>query len=132
MIQQANGNNLQELLRNLDSDSSSSGTADEESSETKIIINRFVLEGASASLTAPDLDEVREITLPTITLRNIGTAEGGATGREIAQQVLEPVIQEAIQEAAVQVLKDKASGALEGAADAVLKGIFGSDDEPEQ
>ena len=130
VIQQANGNNLQQLIRNLDSGGTSE-SGDDKGEGKKLIINRFTLEGASASLTAPDFDEVREVTLPTITLRNIGTAEGGATGREVARQVLEPVFEEAIESAAMQAIKDKASEAIEDAKDKVLEGIFGSDKEPE-
>lgn len=128
ILQQANGNNLQELLRNLD-DLRTGESGDDEEGGKKLIINRFTLEGASASLTAPDFDEVREVTLNTITLRNIGSAENGATGAEVAEQVLEPVFQEALESAAVQAMKDKASEALEGATDAVLKGIFGEEEK---
>ena len=131
ILQQANGNNIQQLLRNLD-DLSSGDSSEDSSDGKKIIINRFTLEGASASLSAPDFDEDREVTLPTITLRNIGTSDGGATGAEVAQQVLKPVFQEALQSAAAQAIKEKATEALEDVADKVLEGIFGSDKEPEQ
>jgi len=129
ILQQVNGNNLQELMGNLDDPA----PADEEDGGEgkKIIINRFTLEGASASLSAPEFDETREFTLSTITLRDIGRSSGGATGTEVARQVLEPVIEEALESAAVQAMKEKASDALEDAADSVLKGIFGSDEEPE-
>jgi len=130
ILQQSNGNNLQELLRNLDS-GGSAGSSEDGGEGKKIIINRFTLEGASASLSAPDFDENREVTLSTITLRNIGTASGGATGTEIAQQILEPIFEEALKSAAVQAIKEKATDAIEDSADAVLKGIFGSDEEPE-
>lgn len=131
VIQQANGNNLQQLIRNLER-GGPTGAADDSGAGKKIIINRFVLEGASASLTAPDFDEVREVTLSTITLRNIGRSTNGAQGTEIARQVLEPVFEEALESAAVQAIRDKASDALEDAKDAVLEGIFGSDEkEPE-
>ena len=127
IVQNSNGNNLQQLQRNLDS-GSSADTSDSDGG-IKMIINRFTLEGASASLTAPDFDENREVTLPTITLRNIGTAEGGATGGEIARQVLEPVFAEALESAAVDAIREKVDDVLEDAADAVLRGVFGGDDE---
>jgi hypothetical protein len=130
-VQQANGNNMQELLRNLDALSSGS-TAEPEADGKKIIINRFTLEGAGASVSAPDFDEVREVTLPTITVRNIGRGDNGATGREVAKQVLRPVLKEALESAAVQALKDRASDKLEEVTDAVLEGIFGGEEEPEQ
>ena len=128
IIQNQVGNNLQQLLRNLDS-GGSDASSDDEGAGKKIIINRFTLDGASASLSAPDFTEDREVSLSTITLRNIGTAEGGATGAEIARQVLEPVFEEALESAAVQALREKVDDALEDAADAVLRGVFGSDEE---
>ena len=130
VLQQANGNNLQQLIRNLDRPASTDA-ADDGGPGKKIVINRFTLEGASASLSAPDFDEVREVTIPTITLRNIGKSSNGATGTEVARHVLEPVFEEALESAAVQAIKDKASDALDDAKDAVLEGIFGRDREPE-
>jgi len=130
VIQQANGNNLQQLIRNLDK--GSPADTDEDAGEgKKLIIKRFVLSGAGASLTAPDFDEVREVTLPTITLRNIGQSTNGAVGAEVARQVLEPVFEEALESAAVQALKDKANEALDDAKDKVLEGIFGGEKKPE-
>jgi uncharacterized protein involved in outer membrane biogenesis len=131
VLQQANGNNVQELLRNLDSDESSEPDESAEAGK-KIIIDRFVLEGAGASLSAPDLDEVREVDLPTITLRDIGRRENGATGREVARQVLRPVLQEALESAAVQAIKDKASDKIDEVTDAVLEGIFGGEKKTEE
>ena len=130
IIQQSNGNNLQQLIRNLDS-GGSPDTAQDSDDGKKLIINRFVLSGASASLTAPDFDEVRAVTIPTITLRDIGRSTNGAVGAEVARQVLEPVFEEALESAAVQAIKDKANEALEDAKDSVLEGIFGTEKEPE-
>lgn len=130
ILQQANGNNIQELLRNLDNLQSGS-EPDETAGARKLIINRFTLEGASASVSAPDFEEIREVTLPTVTVRNIGRASNGATGAEVAQQVLRPVLDQALQSAAVQALKDKASEKMDEVTDKVLEGIFGSDKEPE-
>ena len=130
ILQQANGNNIQELLRNLDN-LQSGGESDEAAGAKKLIINRFTLEGASASVSAPDFDEIREVALPTVTVRNIGRASNGATGAEVAQQVLRPVLDQALQSAAMQALKDKASEKLDEVTDKVLEGIFGSDKEPQ-
>lgn len=129
IVQQANGNNLQELLRNLDVGTGDSGNDD--GAGKKLIINQFTLEDASASLTAPDLGDVREVTLPTITVRDIGRSSNGATGAEVAKQVLQPVFNQALESAAVQAIKDKASEKLDEVKDAVLEGIFGSGEEPE-
>jgi len=129
IVQQANGNNLQELLRNLDV--GTGDASDDEGEGKKLIINRFTLEDASASLTAPDLGDVREVTLPTITVRDIGRSSNGATGAQVAKQLLQPVFNQALESGAVQAIKDKASEKLDEVKDAVLEGIFGSDDEPE-
>ena len=130
IIQRSDGNNLQALMRNLNALASADSNESSEEGK-KIIINRFTLEGAGASLSAPELDESREVTLPTINLRNIGTASGGATGPEIAQQVLKPLIQEALKSAAAQTIRDRATEALEDAAGDLLDGILGNDDEQE-
>ena len=131
VVQQANGNNIQTLLRNLDSGGSSEPAESDEAGK-KIIIDRFVLEGAGASLSAPDLDEMREVTLPTITLRDIGRRENGATGKQVAAQVLRPVLQEALESAAMQAIKDKASDKISEVTDAVLEGIFGGEKKTEE
>jgi uncharacterized protein involved in outer membrane biogenesis len=130
IIQQASGNNLRQLMRNLDR-GGPADTSEDSGAGKKVIINRFTLEGASGSLSAPDFDEIRDVTIPTITLRNLGRSSGGATGREIARQVLEPVFQQALESAAVQAIKEKANEAVQDAADKVLEGIFGTEEEPE-
>lgn len=130
ILQQADGNNLREISRNLGKQQSGD-SGDDQAAGKRLIIDRFTLEGASASLSAPDFDEVREVTLPTVTVRDIGRASNGATGAEVAEQVLRPVINQALESAAVQALKDEASDQLEEVMDKVLEGIFGSDKEPE-
>lgn len=86
--------------------------ADGESAEgdgKQLIIDRFTRAGASASLSAPDLSKDREVTLPTIVVRDIGRASKGATGAQVTQQLLRPVIEKSLSCAATQSLKDKAS-----------------------
>ena len=129
VIQNANGNNLQQLLRNLDSGGPAESPEDSGDAK-KLVIERFVLSNASASLTAPDFDQDREVTLPTVTVRNVGRASNGAVGADVARQLLEPVFAEALESAAVQAIKDKADEALEDVKDSVLEGIFGTEEEP--
>lgn len=132
--QEGAGNNLRQLLQNLGAASPDDGDDSAESGK-KLIIDQFTLAGASASLSVPDLGENREVELPTIRLRNIGSAEGGATGSEIARQVLKPVIEEALKSAAAQTLRDKATEKLQDAADSLLRGLgdaLGGNEDPNE
>lgn len=131
--QQGTGNNLRQLMSNLER-FQQAGDQSAEDGGKQLIIDRFTLEGASASLSAPDLTEDREVTLPTIVVRDIGRASNGATGAQVAQQLLGPVIEKSLSSAAMQSLKDKASDKLEEAKDSILKGLsdaLGGEDEPE-
>lgn len=133
VLQQGVGNNLNQLLDNLRSLQQGAGAS--EGGGKKLIIERFTLEGASAFLSAPDLTEDREVSLPTIVVRDIGRASNGATGAEVAQQLLRPVIEKTLSSAATQSLKDKASEKLDEVKDSLLKGltgVLGGDDEPEE
>jgi len=132
VIQQGRNNKLQALLDNL-----SSGEADEDDSGgeggKKLIIDRFTLEGASASVSLPDLDEMREVELPAIVVRDVGRKSAGATGAEVARQILEPVIARAMSAAATQSLKDRANEEIGNAVDGLLRGLGrGSDEETDE
>ena len=129
VIQQGRRNNLQSLLDNLSSGSAEEDSASSEST-TKLIIDKFALEGASASVELVDLEEMREVELPTITVRDVGRKSAGATGAEVAKQLLEPIIARAMSEAATQSLKDRASQEIGSAVDGLLRGLGGSDEEP--
>jgi hypothetical protein len=132
VLQQGVSNNLNELLDNLRS--LQQGDSETDGAGKKLIIDRFTLEGASAFLSAPDLAEDREVSLPTIVVRDIGRSSNGATGAQVAQQILRPVIDKTLSSAATQSLKDKASEKLEEVKDSLLKGLsgaLGGDDEPE-
>ena len=131
--QQGTSNNLRQLMSNLER-LQQAGDQSAEDSGKQLIIDRFTLEGASASLSAPDLTEDREVTLPTIVVRDIGRASNGATGAQVAQQLLGPVIEKSLSSAAMQSLKEKASDKLEEAKDSILKGLsdaLGGEEEPE-
>lgn len=132
ILQQGARNNLRELLANLSA--GQSGDAPDSAGGKKLIIDRFVLENASASVTAPDIDEQREVSLPTIELGGIGRESGGATGAEVARQILEPVIERALRSAAVESLKQKAKDKVDEVTDRVFDGLrdkLGGDDEKE-
>lgn len=133
ILQQAKGNNLQQLMKNLGASQSGSNN-DSADSGKKLIINRFTLDGASASVSIPDIDEVREVALPTVVVSDVGRATNGVTGAQVAQQLLQPVINQALKSVAVQGLRDQAAEKFEEVADKVLdglSGVFGGSEETE-
>jgi hypothetical protein len=77
-----------------------------ESAGKKIIIDRFELTGASATLLVPQLDEKREVALPQIVVTDIGRASNGATAAAVAREILEPVIRKALESAAAGGIED--------------------------
>ncbi|WP_405226259.1 DUF748 domain-containing protein [Lentisalinibacter sediminis] len=128
LIQRATGSNLRELMNNLESAGGDQQPDDEAGPGRKLIIERFVLEDASASVSLPDLDEQRSVDIPRIQLTDIGRASGGATGTEVARQVLEPVIERVLQSAATESLKDRAKEKLDQFKEGLMN-KFGGDDE---
>lgn len=132
IIQRGGRNNMRELLANLESGGDE--PAADSGQGKKLIIDRFVLAGASASVSAPDVDEAREIDIPTIELDGIGRATNGATGAQVAQQVLEPVIERALRSAAVESFRQEAQDKVDEVRDRLLDSLgdaLGDDDEEE-
>lgn len=132
LVQQGASNNLRALLANLatggDEAESDSGAG------RKLIIERFVLEGASASVSVPELDELREVSIATIELAGIGRASNGETGAQVARQVLEPIIERTLRSAAAQSVRDRANEKVDEVRDSLLEGQrnrLGGDDEKE-
>lgn len=130
VIQQGRSNNLQALMDNLSSDEAAA--EDSGDGGATVIIDRFTLEDAAASVSIPDLDENREVELPTIVVTDVGRKSAGASGAQVAQQLLEPILEKAIAAATSQALKDRVSEEIGGAVDGLLRGLGagGSDDEP--
>jgi uncharacterized protein involved in outer membrane biogenesis len=134
VLQQGASNNLTELLAGLQQGPSDDTTATDDTTAaegpgTKLIIDRFSLQGASASISNLDTEEMSEVALATIVLRDIGRASNGATGAEIAEQILGPVLEAAIASAATQAIKDSASKKIGDSVGGFLKGIGGKKDE---
>jgi hypothetical protein len=116
-------NNLQALLANLKS-GSGEAPAEDESEGPRVIIRRFALTGARASLTAPDFDEQRVVEVPDIVLTDVGGKSRGATGRELAVQVLEPVVRRTLESAAVQAAKERLREEVQEKAGEIAGGLL--------
>lgn len=129
LIQQGTRNNLRELMKNLESAGGEEQQAAEEDAGRKLIIERFVLEDAGASVSLPDLGEERSVELPRIELTGIGRASGGATGQEVARQVLKPVIERVLRSAATESLKDRAKEKLDQFKEGFMNRLGGDDEE---
>ncbi|MEQ8205763.1 MAG: hypothetical protein RIA65_06280 [Woeseia sp.] len=133
LLQRGTGSNLQTLLNHLQGNAGSDTEAAENGAGKKLIIDRFTLKGTRATVSIPELQEEREISLPDIVLTDIGRASNGATAGAVARQVLEPVLKKALSTAAAQSLKERAGDELNDAKDQLLKGVLdklgGNDDE---
>lgn len=120
--QEGASNNLKMLLDNLQG-APGEEPANEAGSGKRIIIERFTLNDASASVSLPDLDEEREVSLETFTLRDIGRATNGATGAQVAQQILQPLMEKALSSAAADSIKERASEKIGEAVGDLLKKV---------
>jgi uncharacterized protein involved in outer membrane biogenesis len=105
MEQSGSRNNLQVLLDNLRGEP----PAEPEASDpgNRVVIERFALTDANASLSIVDLDEQRTLEVPDVVLTDIGGKSGGATGTEVARQILEPVIRRTLESSAGQAVKER-------------------------
>jgi hypothetical protein len=93
---------------------------------TKVIIEDLIVRGGRVSASASFV-EGKELAadIPQIHLKDIGKAEGGATGEEVAQKLLGELTRKALDAAAglgVEKLKDKAASAIDDALGDVLGG----------
>ncbi|MDX1482588.1 MAG: hypothetical protein R3315_12970 [Woeseiaceae bacterium] len=132
VIQEGSGNNLREILDNLRMLQSGDAAADETGGR-KVVIERFTLDGASASVDLPDFNETRRVELPTIVVRDIGRATNGATATQVAQQVLRPVVERALESAVAQSVQDRIREGINEATGGLLQqldeAIGGADDD---
>ncbi|WOJ98553.1 hypothetical protein R0137_08275 [Congregibacter brevis] len=129
VIQEASGSNLQALLNNIETGPAEETSPEEESvgdaSTTKVIINEFTLSGASASVSIPELNETREVSLPPIVVSDVGRATNGATAAQVATQILKPVIEKVIATALTDSIKERASEKINDTVGGFLKGLSG-------
>ncbi len=128
---QQNGaqNNLRQLLSNLQGEGSEEPAPSDDGPTKKLIIERFTLEGASASVDLADLKETREVELPPLVLTGIGRESNGATAAQVAEQVLKPLLEAAITSATADTIKDRVGEQVGGAVGGLLKGLNKKKDE---
>ena len=128
ILQQTSGNNLQKLLANLQA-MLPEERPESEAAGKKVIIDKFTLNDASASVSIPALNETREVSLPPIVVRDIGRESKGATAAQVAEQILRPILEKAIASASVEAAKDRVGKEIGKAVDGLLKGLGKSKDE---
>lgn len=135
VIQKGSVNNLRVLSENLRRLSGES--AADESGGRKIVVDRFTLDGASASVDLPDFDERRLVQLPTIVVRDVGRASNGATAAEVARQILRPVVERALESAVAQSVQDRVREGINDATGGLLNDLedalgAGKKEDPDQ
>jgi hypothetical protein len=125
------GNNLSQILDNLNSASASSATRSNvvqtpsgPKKEKKFIVKDFVLSGAKLhlNLTIPELGKSVSATvpIPDIHLQNLGTAEGGLTAPQLCQAIAKPIY-----DSAYKAAQDLITSSLKGITN-LGKGALGS------
>ena len=108
------GNNLGKLLENLKGTSSEDSTATtaDPSKSKKFIVKEITISGAvlHISVSAANQSFNQDLTLPDIHIENVGTAEGGVTGGQLAQQILTPLINSAIRSGMAPLIQQGLKG----------------------
>ena len=130
VTQEGTRNNLNEILKNLrELGGNSSTDPDDEGSDIRVVIERFVLEDAMATVDLPSMDEPKQIELPTIELNGIGRGGDGATGAEVSRALLEPIIEETLTVALKQSIRERVTDTLTEVTDGLLDGLFGGGED---
>lgn len=137
------GSNLQQLVRNLQQSTKSSGgkqtAGDGSGGETKVIIDRLTIRDGKVAIATPLSKESLSADLPKIEMTGIGREKGGVNSADVLKQVVEKVTASASKVAGVSLdeLKSKAGelargkaeeavGGLKEKAGDKLKGLFGN------
>jgi len=111
--------NLQAILDNVESAAPTSEEAAEEASEpVKVIIDRFVFTGASASVTAGQAGTI-DVDLPDLVLTEIGRRTNGETIGEALKQIIGPIVGAIVQAGVDGQLQELIGGQLEQLQDRV-------------
>jgi uncharacterized protein involved in outer membrane biogenesis len=101
-------NNLQALMNHLNSGSDSSSKEDDATDdEILIVIEELQLNGASMTIIADQVSKPLSLTLPDITVRNIGRRDAGVTPDQAAEAIIQPILKQA-QAAATNRVKNEA------------------------
>lgn len=113
------GSNIDALLKQIEENTGGGKTpptAEEDSSKAplKFAVKSFVLKNAKASLIVGG--RTITVSLPPLTITDLGVAEGGITADQVATKVLERVLAQ-LGTAAAEVLTDVGGAALEGGKD---------------
>ena len=130
MIAKGTDTNLQALMANLTSDSTSEAApaADESAGpEPKIIIENFAFTNARTSLSSDILGD-KAVDIPDIRLSGIGEKSSGVTIREALKQIFNPIVQASTEALAKESLNvDELKANAEERLDQELKERVGTD-----
>lgn len=118
--QSSAGNNLRVLQEAL---ARQSADADPDLEGPEVIIERFTLGESIVKVRVPELNESREVSIPSIVVSDIGRASNGATASEVTRQVLEPVIRRALESGAAAGIEDRVRDKVDETRDSVLDGL---------
>ncbi len=130
VIQEGTRNNLSEILSNVRQlGGGDSSGADDDGADVRVVIERFVLENATATVDLPSLEEPKQIELPTIRLEGIGRGTNGATGAQVTRALLEPIIEETLTVVLKQSLRERVTDTLTEVTDGLLDGLFGGGED---
>ena len=120
------GNNLSKLLANLnDTTSGAGGTnvaaatpSEQKKANKKLEVDEFIITGAKLHATITDLgSKTITVTLPTISLSNLGTGPDGITAAELVKEVISAIEKESVKAVA------SSSADLGKAAESLTKGL---------
>ena len=124
IVAKGKNTNLEAIMDNLSGEEPASTTVEEDSSELKMIIDRFVFSNAKTSLDS-DLIGRKTVELPNITLTGIGRKSSGATVKDTVKQLLRPIVKsstEAVVKSGID-LDGLEKSLTEKAGDAVGRGL---------
>jgi hypothetical protein len=114
--------NIQDLLKNIEQyTGASKDPAEKEGPPKKFIVKKFRLTNAKATVVAGGT--AVPVSLPTISLDNLGVAEGGLTSGQLAAAVMKPVLAEVITVATGAIGQASGGLSVEKVGEAV-KGLF--------
>ena len=129
VTQQGTRNNLDEILGNIRQLGGNDRSDDGDGPDIRVVIERFVLEDAMATVDLPSMDEPKQIELPMIELNGIGRGNGGATSAEVSRALLEPIIEETLTVALKQSIRERVTDTLTEVTDGLLDGLFGGGED---